>query len=235
MNAVDQACGIAAERMFTFFVHREVMIAAAVRNNAMWCDAMCRAHGIAGEADVDAWTWPMRTPPYYPDAVTLRPSATAAALLGRIDSGAGCSIKDSFATLDLPGFKLIVEASWMFRPPAPVGGDEWSVGFASDLPGWERAWGEPLGLFVPALLTHAQFLAARRGGRIVAGAILNRTGDVVGISNLFGGDWAGAVTTASRLYPDLPLVGYAAGDDLAAAHRQGFEVIGPLRVWMRGE
>jgi hypothetical protein len=100
-------------------------------------------------------------------------------------------------------------------------------------PEWERAWGEPLGLFVPALLAEVQFLAARSGGRIVAGAILNRSGDVVGISNVFGGDWAGAVATATRLYPGLALVGYAAGNDLAAARRQGFDVIGPLRVWMR--
>jgi hypothetical protein len=210
------------------------MIAAAARNNAEWCDAMCRAHGIAGEAGADAWTWPQRTPPYYPDAVTLRPDVSAAALLERIDSGPGCSIKDSFATLDLPGFEVIVEASWIHRPagPAPEAGDEWTV--VTDLGEWERAWGEPLGLFRPALLAEARFLAARRDGEIVAGAILNRTGDVVGISNVFGEDaWPGAVATAVGLFPNLPLVGYEAGDVLAAARRHGFEVIGPLRVWMR--
>ena len=211
------------------------MIMSAVRNNAAWCDAMCRAHGIAGQADDDGWTWPVRTPPYYPDAVTLRPSATTAALLARIDSGPGCSIKDSFATLDPAGFTVIIEASWMYRPPAPARGDVWSGVSASELPEWERAWGEPLGLFVPALLAHAQFLAARRDGRIAAGAILNRTGAVVGISNVFGGDWAAPVATAGRMYPNLPLVGYAAGDDLAAARSQGFEPIGSLRVWMRGD
>jgi hypothetical protein len=211
----------------------ELMIAAAVRNNIEWCEAMCRAHGIAGGADDDAWVWPVRTPPYYPDAVTLRPSASAAALLARIDAGPGCSIKDSFATLDVPGFEVIIEASWMYRPAGPARGAEWSTVIASDLPEWERAWGEPLGLFVPALLAEAQFLAARSGGRIVAGAIVSSSGDVVGISNVFGGDWAGAVATATRLYPGLALVGYAAGNDLAAARRQGFRVIGPLRVWMR--
>jgi hypothetical protein len=211
------------------------MLAAAVRNNAEWCDAMCRAHGIAGEADDDAWVWPVRTPPYYPDAVTLRPSASAAALLARIDAGAGCSIKDSFATLHLLGFEVILEASWVYRPAGPARGAEWDTVIESELPEWERAWGEPLGLFVPALLAQARFLAARSGGRIVAGAILNRSGDVVGISNVFGGDWAGAVATAARLYPGLALVGYAAGDDLAAARREGFDVIGPLRVWMRGD
>ena len=211
----------------------ELVLAAAVRNNVEWCDAMCRAHGIAGEADDDAWIWPVRTPPYYPDAVTLRPSGSAAAVLARIDAGPGCSIKDSFATLHLPGFEVIVEGSWLYRPSGPARGAEWSAVTASELPEWERAWGEPRGLFVPALLANAQFVAARSGGRIVAGAILNRSDDVVGISNVFGGDWAGAAATAARLYPGMPLVGYAAGDDLAAASRQGFEVVGPLRVWMR--
>ena len=88
----------------------------------------------------------------------------------------------------------------------------------------------------PALLADAQFLAARRDGEIAAGAILNRTGDVVGISNVSATTaWPGAVATAAGLYPGLPLVGYEAGDDLAAARRHGFEVIGPLRVWMRGD
>jgi hypothetical protein len=212
------------------------MIAAAARNNAEWCDAMCRAHGIAGEAGEDAWTWPVRTPPYYPDAVTLRPDVDVAALLERIDSGPGCSIKDSFATLEVPGFEILFDASWMRRPPgsATPPAAEWNV--VSDLDEWERAWGEPLGLFLPALLADGRFLAARRDGRIVAGAILNRTGDVIGLSNVFGDDpWPGAVATAASLYPDLPLVGYERGDDLAAARRVGFEVIGPLRVWTRGD
>jgi hypothetical protein len=193
------------------------MIAAAVRNNAEWCDAVCRAHGIAGEAGDDAWTWPERTPPYYPDAVTLRPDVDVASLLERIDSGPGCSIKDSFATIEVPGFEVLIEASWICRPPgrAPEVREEWTVVSAEELAG-------------------AQFLTARRDGRITEEAILNRTGDVVGISNVSGEDpWPGAVATAVGLYPDLPLVGYERGDDLAAARRVGFEVIGPLRVWMR--
>ncbi len=213
----------------------ELTIAAAVRNNIAWCDAMCRAHGIVGEADDEAWAWPMRTPPYYPDAVTLRPSASETALLARIDAGPGCSIKDSFCTLRLPGFEVILEASWVYRTPGPARGAEWSTMTASQLPEWERAWGGPLGLFVPALLEDAQFLAARSDGRITAGAILNRSRDVVGISNVFGGDWAGAVATATHLYPDLALVGYAAGSDLATARRQGFDAIGQLRVWLHRE
>jgi len=38
---------------------------------AEWCDALCRTHGIAGQFGMDFWSSSRRTPPYYPDAVTL--------------------------------------------------------------------------------------------------------------------------------------------------------------------
>ena len=47
------------------------VIAAAARNNAELCDLVSRAHGIDGAFASDAWTSPRRTPPFYPDAVTL--------------------------------------------------------------------------------------------------------------------------------------------------------------------
>jgi hypothetical protein len=34
-----------------------------------------------------------------------------------------------------------------------------------------------------------------------------------------------------EIFPGLPLVGYECGYELAAAHRAGFETVGPLRVW----
>jgi hypothetical protein len=35
-------------------------------------------------------------------------------------------------------------------------------------------------------------------------------------------------------FPDLAVVGYEHGEDLAIAVRHGFEPIGPLRVWFHG-
>lgn len=77
------------------------LAAAAARNNAEWCDAVCRAHGLAGEFSPQAWTSKLRTPLRYPDAVALTAAASAAEILPRVDASAGCSIKDSFACLDL--------------------------------------------------------------------------------------------------------------------------------------
>ena len=74
---------------------------AASRNNADGCHAFSRTHGIAGRFRADFWSSPVRTPPYYPDAVTLRPNIAVEHLLAGIDAGEGCSVKDRFACLDL--------------------------------------------------------------------------------------------------------------------------------------
>ena len=61
-----------------------------------------------------------RSPDGYPDAVTLSPRAKAHAVLGRVEGGAGCSVKDSFAVLDLEpwGFHVLFDATWIRRSAA---------------------------------------------------------------------------------------------------------------------
>ncbi|GGW27569.1 hypothetical protein [Streptomyces xantholiticus] len=94
----------------------------AARNNAEWCEAMCRAHGLPGTFGSRAWTNPRRTPPLYPDAGTLSEDATADDVLAAIDraGGGGCSVKDSFGSLDLSGagFDVLFEA----HPPQAASG-----------------------------------------------------------------------------------------------------------------
>jgi hypothetical protein len=216
----------------------------AVRNNAEWCELMCRSHGGGGTFTPSAWTSARRTPARYPDAVTLAPEAGPADVLAAIDTTSGCSVKDSFARLDLSGagFAPIVEAEWIDRPagepplspPIP-----WvAVTSAPELAEWARAWdGGVTDLFRPQLLAHpaVRVLAARRGGEIVAGAVVNRSGSVTGVSNLFAVDgnldeaWAGVLSAL----PHQRVVGYESGPALAAARRLGFTSTGPLRVWMR--
>lgn len=227
-------------------------VRAAARNNAEWCDAVCRAHGPAGEFGAGAWSSRHRTPPLYPDAVTLTPEASAADLVARIDTASpGCSVKDSFACLDLEpmGFEVLFEAQWIHREPGrtaieATGLDlDWEpLKSAESLPAWETAWkggDEGEGLFRPELLSgETTFLAGTSTeGRIVAGAIATRGASVIGVSNLFtAGDevsaWAGCLGEVARLWPDLPVVGYESGESLDAAVRQGFTPIGPLRVWL---
>ena len=105
---------------------------------------------------------------------------------------------------------------------------------------WERAWrgdDDPTGLFTAGLLDDETIVVAgaRRGDGFDAGAILHRSASVVGVSNVFGDEsaWAGCLLIATSLFPDVPLVGYEHGDDLAEARRHGFEPARPLRVWIR--
>ncbi|MFJ9124002.1 hypothetical protein ACIRJS_07945 [Streptomyces sp. NPDC102340] len=214
---------------------------------------MSRSHGVAGEFGGEAWTAPARTPLYYPDAVTLVPSADPAAVTARVDTAApGASVKDSFADLDLTdaGFQVLFEARWIHRPagaPALAPTLAWGVvDDAEALRSWAEAWGDTR-LFRPELLVDAAtFVLAGRtpDGRVVAGAVASLSGDdgrqVIGISNVFTSDagpdsaWPGVLDAVHRRFPDLPVVGYEQGDDLAVALRHGFETIGPLRVWVHG-
>jgi hypothetical protein len=221
----------------------EVWVRHAARNNAELCHLVSRAHGAAGVFAADAWTSARRTPPLYPDAVTLEPEVDEVALLARIDRAPGASVKDSFATLDLAphGFRILFEAEWIHRaadvPVADV--PAWSaVADADGLAEWERAWAgddPPFDLFRPSLLAEPN-LAFLRG--MNAGAIVNRSDNVVGVSNLFarGGDldnvWAGLVSEVSARFPGRSIVGYEPLGLLDAAHDVGFRSIGRLRIWI---
>ncbi|MFJ6836953.1 hypothetical protein [Streptomyces sp. NPDC091209] len=226
------------------------LVRAAAHNNAEWCAAISRSHGVAGEFGEQAWAAPSRTPLYYPDAVTLVPGADPAALVDRIDTAApGASVKDSFADLDLAtaGFQVLFDARWIHRPAnEPVGpsGLAWDVaGDAETLRDWATAWDDGNGnadLFRPELLDDpATFVLAGHSadGRVVAGAVASRSDQVIGVSNVFALDggpdtaWPVVLDAVHRLCPTLPVVGYEHGDALAAAVRHGFEPVGPLRIW----
>jgi hypothetical protein len=225
------------------------LVRAAARNNAEWCAVMSRSHGVSGEFGEQAWTAPARTPPYYPDAVTLVPGADPAALVARIDTSVpGASVKDSFADLDLTGsgFQVLFDAQWIHRPangPGSPSGLVWDVAGDPDaLRAWALAWDDGNGdadLFRPGLLDDpATFVLAGHtaDGQVVAGAVAS-CDQVVGISNVFARDggpdtaWPVVLDAVHRLFPTVPVVGYEQGDDLAAAVRHGFEPVGPLRIW----
>lgn len=226
--------------------------AAAARNNADWCASVSRSHGIPGTFGKTAWWSSRRTPPYYPDAVTLHHDTVPADFLAEIDTTSpGCSVKDSFATLDLTssGFVELFDAQWIHRPaglPAPATSALRTerVSTAGRLRDWQDAWhgGDAApDVFRPALLDDpsVRVLAVHDGEEISGGAVLNRSAGLVGLSNLFAvssGDaaaiWSSAIAAAARHFPGLPLVGYEHGDDLAHAQAGGFTALGTLRVWL---
>ena len=92
-----------------------------------------------------------RSPPFYPDAVTLSRSASADVVLRDIDTSPGCSVKDSFANLDLRpyGFRVLFEAGMdLSARPAPHRRTAWKVVTdPADFGAWETG-----DAFRPALL-----------------------------------------------------------------------------------
>src|SRR5262249_15319801 len=143
------------------------------------------------------------------------------------------AVKDSFHALDIArlGFDVLFEANWIRKSHPRAGAT--SSGLA-----WER--GRQPSVDLPAgLFSDANFamFSARRGGAVVAGGTFYRTETMVGLSNVVADAadevavWHDLAAISAREFPGLPVVGYESGDDLEAAHKAGFEVGDPLRVW----
>jgi len=232
-------------------------VAQAALNNARWCDAVCRAHGLRTELTDELWMCHDPPPRFYSRATTLgaQPAVEARlrSLLERQPEPAS-SVKDGFFRVDLTdlGFTELFQADWLWHPPARDGPTSlaWErVVTDAALLAWEAVWEgapRPVGQarqFPPTLLEDPDiaFLAGRRDGAIAVVSALNRSGPVVGLSNAAGADaasddgWADHAAVAARLFPGLPVVGYERGADLEAAQRHGFTSIGPLRVWVPPE
>jgi len=237
----------------------------AARNNAAWCDSVCRAHGRPGEFQPGFWINRQPVPRFYPNVVTTSTSAEGGHEKAQLDAihalleaglpGAWC-VKDSFCLLDLAplGFRILFEAQWVHHPPARprpgvVTSDvRWlQVRREEELVCWEAAWaGSPEQVlasrtFPSALLEEANVAvwAGLQGDRVIAGLCTNRTGEGVGVSNLFVSPEESEAVLASGLaaldeaFPGIPFWGYESGPTLDALRTLDFHPLGPVRVWIR--
>jgi hypothetical protein len=234
-------------------------IGQAARNNAEWCDRVARSHDAAGSFMPDFWSSAGKLPSFYPNLVTLTAEGVEtqrAHVVALLEKGPPLpwAVKDSFARLDLTalGFDCLFEASWIRLPPdgsrsgSAQGSMRWRrVRKPDELVVWEKAWRRdlPAGslpIFRPVLLRDPAItiLAGIVGERIVAGCVLNRAVGCLGLSNLFGPEdalatvWRECRDQARSIAPELPLVGYEQGEDLALARAASFRSAEPLRVWL---
>jgi hypothetical protein len=237
----------------------------AARNNAIWCDPVCRAHGVPGEFLPSVWLNRNTPPPFHSNLIVISDSGDCGKSLEHIRElidlplSGKWSAKDSFFNLELAtlGFDVLFEASWIWCDQALTysrhssSGIHWSrIASAVELAHWENAWegnsqnfdtiGKPAH-FPRSLLEDRQvaFFAGTFEQEIIAGGIANRTGNVVGLSNVFvnSGDapaaWIELVKILQDTFPALPLVGYERNQELESALACGFKSIGSLRVWIR--
>ena len=182
----------------------EGRVRAAVFNNAVWCDSVCRALDCDTDFVDGLWINLSPSPPFYSNAITLTRDDRDAQMrrIGRLaDEGlpAGWSVKDAFNALDLTplGFHILFEADWLALPaagtPSRTGVNEvrWErVTTEPELTAWEAAWrrapaneldegSAPPRMFVPALLDDPDIAFLSAGGTegIVGVVVGNRSDD----------------------------------------------------------
>jgi len=215
----------------------------AVREHGAWCDLICRLHRFAPAGDARLWWSARRSPDLVPDAVTLAPDLPVLDVLGRINDGAGASVMDSFATLDLAdqGWSVATEATWVVRPPGSGADGAVAATFTPVreklvFAAWCRAWGGPVDA-LPAGVRRASgvtVLGRADAARFTDGGIVHRTlvggVPVAGLWHGFG-EWADVAAAATHRHPDAWIVSHAHGAPLDDALAAGFTATGPVRWW----
>jgi hypothetical protein len=223
----------------------------AALNNAEWCAAVWRSHGLPVEQAHGMWFCPCPTPQYYPNVVTVDAGAEPTKQAGLIaelarDDKLNLGVKDSFSCLDLStvGFQTLFDARWLHRtqsrPPVAASALDWRrIGNGKGLAAWERAWRgsdpDPLRIFRAELLEDQRVcvLAGFDGMEMIrAGGIAYNAADATGVTNIFGsyGEFLNALVT---LLAPAEIVCWERGHDLTLAVDLGFAVLGGLRMWTR--
>jgi hypothetical protein len=225
---------------------------AAALNNAKWCAAVWRSHGLPVEQALSLWICERETPQYYPNVITVdlgadpRLQEKFIADLLKSHPSLDVSVKDSFASLDLHtvGMTPLFDARWLVRPagiePTIDSTLQWRrIDDEIQLAAWEAAWrtAGPRGprIFCPPLLSDP--CAIVLGGfdehdAILAGGIAYDAAGALGITNVFGSRRQ-FIQALGSMRPESGMVCYAADNDIRSALQEGFQVLGALRIWVR--
>lgn len=223
------------------------LLESAALANAQWCDVVCLANDAAGTFETGLWSCIGPVPKYYPHVITLQADCSLSNVLDKLKRvPKGGSIKDSFANLSLTsaGYRKLFDAQWVLAPP--VVSPPLAFQIIEEIDSfrmWETAWsqGTLRGFFNENLLAHpsVRFIAVEQAGTIIAGAIANRSSNVIGLSNLFcyadhpARYWLTCVAAAQAWQSEWPVIGYERGDRLSFAKTIGFNELGALAVWQQ--
>lgn len=212
----------------------------AVEASRAWYDDVFALHGVPTACDVFLWRALADPPPYHSVAKTLQPGVPASAVLAAV-RGSG-SVADSFADLDLPGFTVLFEATWVHHAGATTGGvpGAWSVITTPEtLAVWNRCH-DYVGVLTAPVLDRPAFtvLGCFDGEDLVGGAVLHDGSRAVGLSNTWALpdrtlDWDELLAAAHAVHPGRALTDYASGEVLHSLLGAGFRAVGTQRVWAR--
>jgi hypothetical protein len=200
-----------------------------------------------------------QTPPLYSNLVTISKDWKPDDIFGNIDiryeneKWDEWSVKDSFGVLDLSeyGFTKLFEAQWIyleaekFKPYGTNGSLHYEIVTTENvLSAWRIAWDsdEQLGkeIFNPKLLNNPKvyFVAGYDGKQIVSGCFVNRTDNILGISNFFAPDkdikyWSETISFILGSIGQRNIVGYERNELADTLQTLGFVVVGDLTVWLK--
>jgi hypothetical protein len=231
----------------------------AILNNNDLYEAVFGARQIKSFRTDSVWYSLEKTPPLYSNLVTTGEDWKPDDIFSAIDSNYEkkgwdeWSIKDSFNTLDLReyGFQKLFDAQWIYLEAAKFVSTEPSKNLRyeitrseDDLVRWRMAWDadEQLGkeIFHPKLLAHPKvyFIAGYEHEQIISGCLVNKTGDVLGISNFFApaGEincWSDMLGFIFSSIERADVVGYERNDLVEKLQTLGFEAVGDLAVWLK--
>ena len=222
----------------------------AIKNNAVWCDAMATSHGLSPRWTKTAWVSDLPVPPMYPNIVTLNHGADVEKLILEVDQSLPqrWGIKDSYKELDLRelGFAVAFEAQWYCRAPDTALANSFnaqlnvlSVRGQADLKRWVATWGENTDIFKMSLLDNPtiELIYIEHEGQVIAGMATNQSGGSTGISNLFGSDdgIAGCIAHIVKNNPSKGIVGYGGETEVTSLAKLGFNRVGDLQIWLRNK
>lgn len=230
----------------------------AIADNVAWCTLISsELNDTRSMPRFGGVMFQRRVPAYFPNYISTdrdeaaRKQCALADELRSLGLPSGFGIKDSYANLDLSdqGFRCAIEGQWIVSDSKKLADSQIppdvSVLWPRERHGVE-VWIRSSGITAidvdrflgsPRAVRAVAFIALLKAERIQAGAIINTSERVLGISNVFSLDpdldvWPLLAAAIRRRLGDALLVGWEAGEALEAARAAGFETIHPMRVWI---
>jgi len=228
----------------------------AIQNNEALYASVFKAHGIELQKNEHIYFSTQKVPPLNSNICTKSPAWRPDAIFeevaktAEIEGWESWSIKDSFACLQLHerAFKKLFDAHWLYIPAhTSRSGGKPSLSFLpvlsdADLARWVTLWGEAPELYTSAMLADPNlfFVIGTEDGEERYAALLNRTDDVIGVSNFFPKDkttqrWADLLQYIYDAWGPVDVVGYERTEVLDALLPLGAEKVGDLTVWITAE
>ncbi len=236
----------------------DLKIQKASNNNLALYKSVFASHGIELQTTKEIYYTTERTPPLYSNLATRSSEWIPEEIFGEIDKNckerkwSDWSIKDSFQCLDLTshGFEKLFDSQWLYLESGaftPQNNEEIRFEIVTDSDGlqkWVEVWGEGIELghsiYKTELLEDdsVYFVVGYKDSEPDCVALLNKSDDVIGVSNFFVPDdtvskWSSLV---SFIYSEIEvkdIVGYEDAETLEKITTLGFEPVGRLTIWLK--